>query len=127
MRRGGTVGPALPGVELRIVDDAGCDVPVGEIGGIVVRGPNVFRGYWNLPDKTREEFTRTVFQDRRCRRRDADGYVTIVGRSKDLIISGGYNVSSRGRRCDQRAAGWLKVPWWGFRMLILAKWAWRLS
>ena len=92
-RRGGTVGPALPGVELRIVDDAGCDVPVGEIGGIVVRGPNVFKGYWNLPDKTREEFTADgFFKTGDVGRRDADGYVTIVGRSKDLIISGGYNV-----------------------------------
>ena len=92
-RRGGTVGPALPGVELRIVDDAGCEVPVGEIGGIVVRGPNVFKGYWNLPEKTREEFTADgFFKTGDVGRRDADGYVTIVGRSKDLIISGGYNV-----------------------------------
>ena len=92
-RRGGTVGPALPGVELRIVDDAGCEVPVGEIGGIVVRGPNVFKGYWNLPEKTREEFTADgFFKTGDVGRRDADGYVAIVGRSKDLIISGGYNV-----------------------------------
>ena len=93
-RRGGTVGFALPGVELRIVDDAsGCELPVGEIGGIQVRGPNVFKGYWNMPEKTAEEFTADgYFKTGDVGSVDADGYVRIVGRSKDLIISGGYNV-----------------------------------
>lgn len=92
-RRGGTVGPALPGVELRILDDAGSEVAPGDVGAIMVRGPNVFKGYWNLPDKTREEFTKDgFFKTGDVGRRDADGYVSIVGRSKDLIISGGYNV-----------------------------------
>ena len=92
-RRGGTVGFPLPGVDLRIVDDAGQPVPMGEIGGIQVRGPNVFKGYWRMPEKTAEEFTADgFFKTGDVGRQDADGYVTIVGRSKDLIISGGYNV-----------------------------------
>lgn len=92
-RRGGTVGFALPGVGLRVQDDAGQPVPAGEIGGIQVRGPNVFGGYWRMPEKTREEFTADGwFKTGDVGRVDERGYVTIVGRSKDLIISGGYNV-----------------------------------
>ncbi len=92
-RRGGTVGFPLPGVNLRVVDDAGQPVPVGEIGGIQVQGPNVFKGYWRMPEKTAEEFTADgYFKTGDVGKIDARGYVTIVGRSKDLIISGGYNV-----------------------------------
>jgi len=92
-RRGGTVGFPLPGVDLRVVDDAGQAVAQGEIGGIQVRGPNVFQGYWRMPEKTAEEFTADgFFKTGDVGRVDAAGYVTIVGRSKDLIISGGYNV-----------------------------------
>lgn len=92
-RRGGTVGFALPGVQLRVQDDAGQPVPVGEIGGIQVKGPNVFAGYWRMPEKTAEEFTADgFFKTGDVGRQDERGYVTIVGRSKDLIISGGYNV-----------------------------------
>ncbi|MDE2627345.1 MAG: malonyl-CoA synthase [Burkholderiales bacterium] len=92
-RRGGTVGPALPGVGVRVVDDAGAPCPAGEIGHIQVRGPNVFQGYWRMPEKTAEEFTADGwFKTGDVGRIDAQGYVTIVGRSKDLIISGGYNV-----------------------------------
>jgi len=92
-RRGGTVGFPLPGVELRICDDQGQPVGTDEVGGIQVRGPNVFGGYWRMPEKTAEEFTSDgFFKTGDVGRRDARGYVTIVGRSKDLIISGGYNV-----------------------------------
>jgi malonyl-CoA/methylmalonyl-CoA synthetase len=92
-RRGGTVGFPLPGVEVRVVDDDGQSLPAGEIGGIQVRGPNVFLGYWRMPEKTREEFTPDGwFKTGDVGRFDAQGYLTIVGRSKDLIISGGYNV-----------------------------------
>jgi malonyl-CoA/methylmalonyl-CoA synthetase len=92
-RRGGTVGFALPGVGLRVRDDQGTTCPVGEVGGIEVSGPNVFAGYWRMPEKTKEEFTDDGwFKTGDVGRVDADGYVTIVGRSKDLIISGGYNV-----------------------------------
>ena len=92
-RRGGTVGFPLPGVALRVCDDAGQLVSVGDIGGIQVRGPNVFQGYWRMPEKSREEFTADgYFKTGDVGHIDAQRYVTIVGRSKDLIISGGYNV-----------------------------------
>ena len=92
-RRGGTVGFALPGVGLRITDEGGRVVPVGEVGGIEVKGPSVFKGYWRMPQKTAEEFTPDgYFRTGDVGKVDAEGYVTIVGRSKDLIISGGYNV-----------------------------------
>ena len=92
-RRGGTVGFALPGVSLRVQDDEGQALPVGEIGGIQVKGPNVFKGYWRMPEKTREEFTADgYFKTGDVGKIDERGYITIVGRSKDLIISGGYNV-----------------------------------
>ncbi|HEY0064702.1 MAG TPA: malonyl-CoA synthase [Telluria sp.] len=92
-RRGGTVGFALPGVLLRVADEQGRPVATGEIGEIEVKGPNIFSGYWQMPEKTREEFTADgYFKTGDVGKVDADGYVTIVGRSKDLIISGGYNV-----------------------------------
>lgn len=92
-RRGGTVGFPLPGVTLRVRGDDGQDMPVGEIGGIQVKGPNVFKGYWRMPEKTAEEFTSDgFFKTGDVGKVDERGYVTIVGRSKDLIISGGYNV-----------------------------------
>jgi malonyl-CoA/methylmalonyl-CoA synthetase len=93
VRQGGTVGPALPGVQLRVVGAAGPCLAVGEVGDIQVKGPGVFQGYWNMPEKTAEEFTADgFFKTGDVGRLDAQGYVTIVGRSKDLIISGGYNV-----------------------------------
>jgi malonyl-CoA/methylmalonyl-CoA synthetase len=92
-RRGSTVGFPLPGVLLRVAGDDGQFLPVGEIGGIQVKGPNVFSGYWQMPEKTKEEFTSDgFFKTGDVGKIDDRGYVTIVGRSKDLIISGGYNV-----------------------------------
>lgn len=92
-RRAGTVGRALPGVQLRIQDDRGQPCAVGDIGGIQVKGPSVFKGYWRMPEKTVEEFTPDHwFKTGDVGKIDAEGVVTIVGRSKDLIISGGYNV-----------------------------------
>jgi len=92
-RRGGTVGFPLPGVSLRVQGDDGQALPVGEIGGIQVKGPNVFAGYWRMPEKTKEEFTADgYFKTGDVGKVDERGYVVIVGRSKDLIISGGYNV-----------------------------------
>ena len=92
-RLGGTVGKPLPGVQLRVAGQDGREQPPGEIGDIQVRGDGVFQGYWNMPEKTREEFTPDgFFKTGDVGRVDANGYVTIVGRSKDLIISGGYNV-----------------------------------
>jgi malonyl-CoA/methylmalonyl-CoA synthetase len=92
-RVAGTVGLPLPGVSARVVDEAGMPCTSGEIGGIQVRGPNVFIGYWRMPEKTREEFTPDGwFKTGDVGRWDENGYLSIVGRSKDLIISGGYNV-----------------------------------
>ncbi len=92
-RRGGTVGFPLPGVALRVVNDAGQTLAAGDVGSIQVSGPNVFKGYWRMPEKTAEEFTADgFFKTGDVGKVDADGYITIVGRSKDLIISGGYNV-----------------------------------
>ena len=92
-RRGGTVGVPLPGVSLRVRDDQGRAVPAGAVGGIEVKGPNVFKGYWRMPEKTAEDFTADgYFKTGDVGKIDASGYVTIVGRSKDLFISGGYNV-----------------------------------
>ena len=92
-RRGGTVGFVLPGVGVRVIDDAGAPCPSDAIGNLQVRGPNVFAGYWRMPEKTQEEFTADGwFKTGDVGRIDAQGYVSIVGRSKDLIISGGFNV-----------------------------------
>jgi len=92
-RRGGTVGFPLPGTDLRIVDEDGNPLGPGKVGFIQVRGPNVFSGYWQMPEKTREEFTADgFFRTGDMGSWDADGYVCISGRSKDLVITGGLNV-----------------------------------
>jgi malonyl-CoA/methylmalonyl-CoA synthetase len=92
-RQGGTVGAALPGIGVRVHDDQGRACAADEIGGIEVRGPSVFAGYWQMPEKTREEFTADGwFRTGDVGRLDAHGVLTLVGRSKDLIISGGFNV-----------------------------------
>lgn len=93
-RRAGTVGFALPGVELKICDpDTGEELPQGEVGQIEVRGANVFLGYWQMPEKTAEELRADgFFITGDLGLIDDQGYVQIVGRGKDLIISGGYNI-----------------------------------
>ena len=92
-RISGTVGPALPGISLRVVDAEGRPVPHGVVGNVEVKGPNVFAGYWRMPDRTREDFT----ADGYFRTGDVgeilpNEYLRIVGRAKDLIITGGLNV-----------------------------------
>lgn len=92
-RRAGTVGLPLPDVDLRIADAQGIELPRGETGLVEVRGPNVFLGYWNMPEKTEQDMRPDgFFITGDLGVQDVDGYVTIVGRSKDLIISGGYNI-----------------------------------
>jgi len=93
-RRVGSVGFPLPGVDIRITDpETGAEVPAGETGMIEVRGPNVFLGYWRKPEKTALELRDSgFFISGDLGRVDEDGYVFIVGREKDLIISGGYNI-----------------------------------
>jgi len=92
-RVAGSVGPPLPGITLRIVDDSGKPCAPGVVGDVQVKGPNVFGGYWRLPEKTKEEFT----PDGYFRTGDmgewlANGYLKVSGRAKDLIITGGLNV-----------------------------------
>jgi malonyl-CoA/methylmalonyl-CoA synthetase len=96
-RIAGTVGQPLPGTSVRVVNDDGSACSVGEIGRVEVSGPSIFSGYWRMPEKTAEEFTADGF----FRTGDvghfggsgrSDDYLTLVGRSKDLVISGGYNV-----------------------------------
>ncbi len=93
-RRAGTVGLPLPGIEVIVTDPAtGAPLPAGDTGVVEVRGPNVFKGYWRMPEKTREEFRDNGFfitGDLGCL--SDDGYLTLVGRQKDLIITGGFNV-----------------------------------
>jgi malonyl-CoA/methylmalonyl-CoA synthetase len=92
-RRAGTVGPPLPGVTVRVVDEAGERVAEGETGNLQVQGPNVFPGYWRMPEKTAEDFTADGFFNTGDKATiDADGYVSIVGRAKDMVITGGLNV-----------------------------------
>ncbi len=93
-RIAGTVGLPLPGVEVRVVDpETGARLPAGEIGMIEVRGPNVFKGYWRMPDKTAAEFRADgYFITGDLGVIDGRGYVSIVGRGKDLVITGGLNV-----------------------------------
>ncbi len=93
-RRAGTVGFSLDDVALRIVDpESGQRLDTGEVGVIEVKGPNVFQGYWRMPEKTAAEFRPDgYFITGDLGAIDADGYVSIVGRAKDLIISGGFNV-----------------------------------
>jgi malonyl-CoA/methylmalonyl-CoA synthetase len=90
---GGSVGFPLPGVTVRIANSQHQEVALGEVGSIQVKGANVFAGYWRMPEKTAQEFTSDgYFITGDMGTRDAQGYVRIVGRSKDLIISGGLNV-----------------------------------
>ena len=92
-RRWGSVGQPLPGISVRVVDAQGAICGAGEVGSIEVKGPNVFAGYWRMPDKTREEFTADgYFKTGDMGEAMPDGYLNIVGRAKDLIITGGLNV-----------------------------------
>jgi len=92
-RKAGTVGPSLPGVTVRIVDELGKEITDDETGDLQVKGPNVFSGYWRMPDKTAEDFTEDGFFNTGDKATiDSDDYVSIVGREKDMIITGGLNV-----------------------------------
>ena len=92
-RRVGTVGQPLPGIALRIADDTGKSLKPGEVGVIEVKGPNLLKGYWQNPEKTTEAFRQDgYFITGDVAYEDPDGYICIVGRASDMIISGGYNV-----------------------------------
>jgi malonyl-CoA/methylmalonyl-CoA synthetase len=94
-RRAGSVGRSVPGVEARIVDSEGVQVPDREVGELQVRGPTVFAGYWRQPDATAEAFVEGWFRTGDLAERSSDGYHTLCGRSSDLIISGGFNIHPR--------------------------------
>ena len=95
VRKVGSVGPAIPGVELRVVDDRDAPVPVGEIGEIVARGPNVMKGYLNRPTETAKALRGGWYHTGDLGRVDSDGYYYIVDRKTDLILVGGLNVYPR--------------------------------
>jgi malonyl-CoA/methylmalonyl-CoA synthetase len=94
-RRAGTVGPALPGVDLRVCDEQGGDVPDGSAGELWVKGPNVCAGYWRRPEATAAAFVNGWFRTGDVGVRGSDGYITLQGRRSDLIISGGFNIYPR--------------------------------
>ncbi|HEX4249717.1 MAG TPA: long-chain fatty acid--CoA ligase [Pseudonocardia sp.] len=94
-RRPGSIGTPVPGVEFRVVDDAGNDVPDGDPGEIVIRGHNVMKGYWGKPEATEAAIKDGWFHTGDVARRDEDGFYFIVDRKKDMIIRGGYNVYPR--------------------------------
>jgi long-chain acyl-CoA synthetase len=95
-RKPGSIGTPIEGVEMKLVDDDGADVPQGEVGEIVIRGHNIMKGYWNRPEATDEAITGDGwFRSGDIAKVDEDGYFFIVDRKKDLIIRGGYNVYPR--------------------------------
>jgi malonyl-CoA/methylmalonyl-CoA synthetase len=94
-RRPGSVGVPFPGVSVRIVDDAGTDLPEESVGEVWVRGPNVCAGYWDNPEASARAFTNGWFRTGDLGERSADGYYTLRGRMSDLIISGGFNIYPR--------------------------------
>jgi long-chain acyl-CoA synthetase len=94
-RKPGSIGTPIRDVEMRVVDDADQEVPQGEVGEIVIRGPNVMKGYWNRPDATAEAIRDGWFHSGDLASVDGDGYFRIVDRKKDMIIRGGYNVYPR--------------------------------
>jgi malonyl-CoA/methylmalonyl-CoA synthetase len=92
-RVAGTVGYALPGIEIRVADGTGTPLPPGTVGSVELKGPNVFKGYWQMPEKTAQEFHADgFFITGDLGSLAEDGRLSLVGRSKDLIISGGYNI-----------------------------------
>ena len=93
--KAGSIGFPIDGVEMRVVDAAGREVPIGESGEILIRGHNVMRGYWNKPEETAGVFTDDWFHSGDVGRQDEDGFFYIVDRKKDMIIRGGFNVYPR--------------------------------
>jgi malonyl-CoA/methylmalonyl-CoA synthetase len=94
-RIGGTVGQALPDVEIKLLNELGVEVGDNEVGEIHVRGPNVFPGYWRKPEATHNAFVDGYFRTGDLAKKSPDGYYSICGRKKDLIISSGFNIYPR--------------------------------
>ncbi|WP_234504695.1 long-chain-fatty-acid--CoA ligase [Thermus brockianus] len=94
-RKLGSVGLPFPGVEAKVVDEEGKEVPLGEVGELIVKGPNVMKGYWNRPEETQKALKDGWLYTGDMARMDEDGYFYIVDRKKDMIIAGGYNIYPR--------------------------------
>jgi long-chain acyl-CoA synthetase len=94
-RRLGSVGLPLPGVDAKVVDEEGKEVPLGEVGELIVKGPNIMKGYWNRPEETQKALKDGWLFTGDLARMDQDGYFYIVDRKKDMIIAGGYNIYPR--------------------------------
>ncbi|MFN4074169.1 MAG: long-chain-fatty-acid--CoA ligase [Thermus sp.] len=94
-RKLGSVGLPFPGVEARVVDEEGQEVPLGEVGELIVKGPNIMKGYWNRPEETQRALKDGWLYTGDMARMDQDGYFYIVDRKKDMIIAGGYNIYPR--------------------------------
>jgi len=95
VRKPGSIGTPMQGVQMRVVDGEGASLPAGEVGEIAIRGHNVMKGYWGKPEATAKAIPDGWFRTGDLAQADADGYFHIVGRAKDLIIRGGYNVYPR--------------------------------
>jgi len=91
----GTVGLPVPDVEMKILDEKGCELPIGQIGEIAVRGPNVMAGYWGMPEETKSSFYEDWFLTGDLGNEDEDGYFSILDRKKDMVIVNGMNVYPR--------------------------------
>jgi long-chain acyl-CoA synthetase len=112
VRKLGSVGPPIPGVEVAILDEADGAMPVGEVGEVCVRGPNVMQGYYRLPDETRHTLRNGWLHTGDMGRLDADGYLYIVERKKDLIIRGGFtSIPARSRKCSTPTRPWRRWRW----------------
>jgi len=94
-RRPGTIGFALPGISVKIMNHEGKEVAVGEEGEVLIKGPNVFSGYWSREEATKDAFVNGYFKSGDMGEISADGYITLKGRKSDLIISGGFNIYPR--------------------------------
>ena len=127
-RRPGSVGFPLPGVEARILDQEGHDVPDGETGELYLRGLNVFPGYWRREDATRAAFVDGWFKTGDIAQRSSDGYYTLCGRRSDLIISGGFKfIRARSKSFSWNSRRLPKRPWPPNRIVCAAKSPWRTS
>ncbi|GAB5601571.1 long-chain fatty acid--CoA ligase [Thermus sp. FJN-A] len=93
--RKGSIGLPLPSVEAKVVDEEGKEVPPGEVGELLVQGPNVMKGYWNRPEETQKTLKNGWLHTGDMAKMDEDGYFYIVDRKKDMIIAGGYNIYPR--------------------------------
>ncbi len=121
VRKPGSIGTPVEGVEMRLVDDGGREVAAGQVGEIAIRGHNVMKGYWGKPEATAEAIPDGWFRTGDLAKVDEDGYFYIVDRKKDLIIRGGYNVYPREIEEVVQHPAVAEVAWSGSRTMISAR------